>query len=191
MQTPAGEAYKTTRRAKEVAQDRNLERSAKMLAGIGVASGAGYKILSGSPTGRIMSPLLLYGTARAVDRLHRPLRIPNFEGSDTPINTEVQKVGADKFSDASIYAMLAQEYHRNKVACTSIKDLAKPYLTTVKTAQHPAIRFLASVAVANPETEKLAQEIMSKFITPSRDSVELGDLDLIAFGHWLGEGLIS
>lgn len=186
-ETPDG-TYTTTRAAVETAQDANLERKAKILAGSGLLAGAGYKVLTSNRLGRALSPFLLGGAAVGTKKLTDAADVPNLPGSDIPVNTELYK--ASSFNDASVYAMLSQEYYTDDTPEIPVREAAAVAENRIKAASvsNPSMGFLANLDTYSPEE---ITDIMSVFVKEASDSIHLGSVDLESLAYWLGDALYS
>ena len=182
-----GATLQTTRDAIEKAQDSNLEHKAKVLAGAGALTGVGYKVLSSSRIGRLLSPLLALGAYKGVSAVSDAVNAPNFEGTNIPVNTEVNKIGSDRqYTDASIMSMLAQEYHRNGKH-GSVSDMAAPILANIykRANYNPA---LASLVMLN---RGIPTNAIQPFIKTSSDAVALNSVDLEKLCYWIGSAILD
>lgn len=193
VQDPDGETYTTTRSAVENAQDANLERRAKTLAGSGLLAGTAYKILSSNRIGKALSPLLLGAAAYGTKKLHDDTEVPTFQGSDIPINTELHKLSSSSPSDVSMYAMLAQEYYSDTHHDATVAKTAAPFLEQSKnlSTKHAAFNFLNSLSQPSWTVAPTIDNFTSQFIEKTADSVELNDVNIDDLCYWLGDALYS
>lgn len=183
VETPTGEAYTTTRKAVETAQDANLERDAKILAGTGLLSGTLYKILSSSRLGKAFSPLLLGGSIFGAKKVHDEFKVPNLPGTDVPVNTELHKVS--HLTDASIYSMLAQEHLQTKpVKIASTKQFTKT------ASLKPQTKFASILLNINDSTSEYElQESLAPWLKVANEDPMLVEYELEPILYALGDAL--
>jgi hypothetical protein len=189
FQDEKGGVYQTTRKAVEVAQDSALERDAKALAGAGALGGTAYKVLTSGRLGKILSPLILAGSAVGGKAVYDTAKIPDHPGTSIPVHTEVRKIGRAKtaYDDSSIYSMLAQEYyHPNH----RMYDYMRTCTHNAKTAAMNSGTMAFLQAIDKPMHEDAVRSIMEPFTKHSSDKIG-EDIHLEDLFFWVGEGLYS
>lgn len=220
VQGPKGEAYTTTQGAIDGADDQNVKRQMKILAGAGLLAGVGYKALSAMPSGRVFAPLV--GAAGLVGgaSMARAAKVPELQaaegtkriadkytgekwtGVDAPMNAEMRKSGAAEMmsvalpiaSSAAVTAMLAQEYNkrREEGMLGAKQDMLNRAVEGAGrvATNHPAPTFLAGLAGIGLGAN--AAENIGKFLSKAAsDSVKLAEVDLDGLTYWLGDRLFG
>jgi hypothetical protein len=212
-----GQAYKTTRGAIDRAEDADIGRQLKTLAGASLLTGAGYKALSAHKGGRMYAPLALAAGGIGAMSAMKHQKVPSMKAdpgapewadkvtgekwtTDVPMNSEMRKAGADMASvamplasSAAVTAMLAQEYNARKErgqlgTNPSLSNRIVENLGDVANT-HPGPMFLAGLGGIAAGSQLAAG--LGKFIVKSADSVKLAEVDLEGLSYWLGDRLFS
>lgn len=207
----SGAQYQTTRGAVDKADDANVERRLKTLAGAGLLAGAGYKVMTAHPGGKYMAPLALAAGALGLKGVNHLVNVPTINAgprltadkvtgmgwsNEVPINAEMQKAGSvgdvawPLASSAAVTAMLAQEYNRKKEELGP-EAAGQGFMGAASqtAAHHPAATFLAGLAGIGGVSNGLAN--VEKFIKRAEedDGVKLAEVDLDGLAYWLGSSL--
>lgn len=214
-----GRTYETTQGAMDVAQDANMERKLKILAGAGLLTGAAYKGLSALPSGAAFAPLGAAATGLTGLAMARRSDVPEYPSTEgtpsigdkvtgerwfstnAPMNAELRKHSSDAMavalplaSSAAVTAMLAQEYNRRQDAGTLGQQQDKLNKLVEGggrvAANHPIPMFLSGLAGIGLGTHGL-NKIQRLFVKAAEDSVSLGEVDLDGMSYHLGEQLFA